>query len=339
MQLLPFGSPLRAYTDQARELPGSAEDARLALACAYSFRDWPALAEWVTAVRDAGSPVAQFESAVEAVINGDVDSLEGLLRDDPGLVCARSTIVTHHDPPQHRATLLHYTAANGIEGYRQKTPPNAVELATALLRAGAEPDALAGMYGGQVTTMTMLVSSAHPALAGVQVALADTLVDFGAAVDGRGTGANWVPPVVTALAFGYLDTARALVRRGADVNSLPTAAGLGDASATLRLLPSADAESRHRAMALAAQHGQTEVVRILLEAGEDPNRFNPLVFHAHSTPLHQAAFGGHLETVELLVNRGARLDIRDTSFQATPLGWAEHGGRTAIVEYLRAHSA
>src|SRR5207245_6803620 len=56
-------------------------------------------------------------------------------------------------------------------------------------------------------------------------------------------------------------------------------------------------------------------------------------------PLHQAAFGGHLETIELLVNRSARLDIRDTSFQATPLGWAEHGGRTAVVEYLRAHSA
>ena len=54
--------------------------------------------------------------------------------------------------------------------------------------AGAEVDALAGMYGGQCTTMSLLVSSCHPAEAGVQVALVDTLLDYGAAVEGRGSG-------------------------------------------------------------------------------------------------------------------------------------------------------
>ena len=44
-----------------------------------------------------------------------------------------------------------------------------------LLEAGAEVDALADLYGGQYTTMSMLVSSCHPANAGVQVALVDTL--------------------------------------------------------------------------------------------------------------------------------------------------------------------
>ena len=29
----------------------------------------------------------------------------------------------------HRATLLHYIGANGVEGYRQKTPKNAVKVA------------------------------------------------------------------------------------------------------------------------------------------------------------------------------------------------------------------
>ena len=32
-------------------------------------------------------------------------------------------------PPVHRATLLHYVGANGVEAYRQKTPPNATEIA------------------------------------------------------------------------------------------------------------------------------------------------------------------------------------------------------------------
>ena len=33
--------------------------------------------------------------------------------------------------------------------------------------------------------------------------------------------------------------------------------------------------------------------------------------------------------------RGARLDIRDTLFEGTPLGWAEYLGQQAIAEYLR----
>ena len=52
---------------------------------------------------------------------------------------------------EHAATLLHYTSANGVEGYRQKTPPNAVEITRALLQAGAQPDALADMYGADIT--------------------------------------------------------------------------------------------------------------------------------------------------------------------------------------------
>jgi hypothetical protein len=48
-----------------------------------------------------------------------------LLR-DPALVRARSSRVCCFDPPVvHRATRLHYVAANGVEQYRQKTPPHA----------------------------------------------------------------------------------------------------------------------------------------------------------------------------------------------------------------------
>ena len=92
--------------------------------------------------------------------------------------------------------------------------------------------------------------------------------------------------------------------------------------------------SRQRAFALAAQSGQVETTRILLDAGEDANRFNPPGTHGHSSPLHQAALAGHLEVVRLLVERGARLDIRDTVHHATPLGWAEHGNQPEIAEYL-----
>jgi ankyrin repeat protein len=76
-------------------------------------------------------------------------------------------------------------------------------------------------------------------------------------------------------------------------------------------------------------------VRLLIEAGEDPSRYNPVGCHSHSTPLHQAALAGHLEVVRLLVERGARMDLKDTLFQGTPGGWAKHAGKTEVEEYLR----
>src|SRR4029078_948036 len=130
-----------------------------------SFETWADLVAFVDAARKPG-PVATFETAVEAVVSGDLATLQALLREQPDLVRSRSS-------RRHHATLLHYTAANGVEGERQKTPPNAVEIATCLLDAGAEADALADMYGGKCTTLGMLVSSGHPAEAGVQAPLAE----------------------------------------------------------------------------------------------------------------------------------------------------------------------
>jgi ankyrin repeat protein len=330
--------PKKLADSEIRSAALEPADFELAVARGYNFRDWPALAEYVEAVAPANSPVHQFEAAVEAVIGGDVTALRSRLRRHPELVRARSTRVTCFDPPAHRATLLHYVAANGVENYRQKTPPDAVEVARALLEAGAEVDALADMYGGQCTTMSLLVSSNHPAKAGVQVALIDALVDSGASVEPHGSG-EWTSPLMTALAFGFQDAAEALVRRGARVDTLPAVAGLGRLDNARQLLATASAEDRHRALALAAQQGHVEIVRLLLDAGEDPNRYNPKGNHGHSTPLHQAVFSGRDAVVRLLVERGARLDIQDTIYEGTPLGWAEYGGRDEIAGYLRARGA
>jgi ankyrin repeat protein len=274
---------------------------------------------------------------VDSVVNGDHAALAAALAADQDLVRARSARVTHFDPPTHRATLLHYVAANGVENYRQQTPPNAVEIARTLLQAGAEPDALADLYGGGCTTMSLLVSSAHPAHAGLQVALVDALVDFGASVEPSGRG-SWTSPLLTALTFNFRDAADALVRRGARVDTLATAAGLNRIDDVERLLPESGVDDRHRAFALAAQLGNTDVVRRLLDAGEDPNRYNPKGGHAHATPLHQAALQGHAEVVKLLVERGARTDMRDKIYNATPTGWAQHGHQEDVAAFLRVRS-
>jgi len=304
-------------------------DAQAVVAREYSFEKWADLAVFAEAVRQDRA-VSQFETAVEAVIAGDAAALRAMLREDPELVRARST-------RKHKATLLHYVAANGVEGGRQKTPANALEIAKILLEAGAEVDAPAEMYEQQCTTMSMLVSSCHPAKAGLQGKLAELLLDHGGGLEGRGS--KWQSALMTALAFGYLDTAETLARRGAPLNTLGAAAGLGRIAETARMLPSSDAHSRHAALALAAQHGHAGVVQLLLDAGEDPNRYNPDGYHSHSTPLHQAVCAGHAEVVKLLVKRGARLDIKDTIHQGTPLGWAIYCEKPMIAEYLRAQGA
>lgn len=307
----------------------SPPDAELVIAHEHAFETWVDVQRFADAVSHDG-PVARFETAVEAVVSGDTATLRRMLQDFPDLVRARSA-------RRHHATLLHYIAANGVEDSRQKTPPNAVEVATLLLDAGAEPDALADMYDEKCTTMSMLVSSSHPHAAGLQGALAETLLDHGAAIEGPGI--KWQSALMTALAFGFPDTAELLAARGARVDTLPAAAGLGRAADVVRLLPEADERSRHLALALAAQLGHDDVVRLLLDAGVDPSRYNPEGFHAHGTPLHHAVSSSRDAVVRLLVERGARLDVRDKIYEATPLDWAIHGERTAIAEYLREKGA
>jgi ankyrin repeat protein len=322
---------------EARAIPITRDDASLALARHYDFLDWQSLADYAAAVTQPG-PVARFEAAVEAVIDGDIATLKKLLAEDPELVRRRSTRVTHFEPHVHGAMLLHYLGANGVEGYRQRSPENAAEVARTLLDAGAEPDALAGLYGGRCTTLALLVSSSPPEEAGVQVALVHALIDHGAAITPKGEGA-WVSPVETALVFNKRDAARALVERGAPILTVAAAAGLGRIDAVRRMLPAATPEDRHRAMALAAQSGQPEIVGLLIDAGEDPNRYNPPGTHSHSPPLHQAIAAGHLNVVKLLLERGARLDIRDTIYHGTPLGWAEYCDQPEIAAFLRGQGA
>jgi hypothetical protein len=90
---------------------------------------------------------------------------------------------------------------------------------------------------------------------------------------------------------------------------------------------------------MAVINRRIDVVRLLLDAGEDPNRFNPDGMHSHQTSLHGAALSGDLPLVQLLVERGARLDIEDPMWHGTPLGWAEYAGRDEVAAYLRSVGA
>src|SRR4026209_1778942 len=124
-----------------------------------------------------------FEGAADAIVNGDVATLVRLLDEEPQLIHQRST-------REHRCTLLHYVGANGVEGYRQKTPPNAVELAELLLERGAEVDALTGNNIGVVPRLALLPRAfTHIALAYKSLCLKHFLT--AASVDG--SPGQWNP--------------------------------------------------------------------------------------------------------------------------------------------------
>ena len=134
--------------------------ARLAVARDHGFALWAV----VEGECDPG-----FERAVDAVVMGRIGELDRLLADAPDLVRRRSAY-------GHRATLLHYTAANGVEIRRQVVPANGAEIARRLVDAGADLGATLHAYGGTHDTLAMLKSSAHPRAAGVAVEIERVLV-------------------------------------------------------------------------------------------------------------------------------------------------------------------
>ena len=306
-------------------------DAQHLIAEAHSFEHWAAFVRHLEMLSGGRERDDDFETAADAVVNGDLDTLRSLVEREPELIHAHSSRI-------HHATLLHYVAANGVEDFRQKTPPNAVAIARFLLEAGAEVDALADTYGGDwwQTTMNLLVSSTHPADAGLQPALVDVLADFGAALNGL---ADDESPLLTALEFGYIDAAEALVRRGARVGNVITAAAMGRLDLVRRFVIDTDTlrpdvpliaphwqkvpnEAKvhiERALVWACKFARADVAEFFLGLGVDPMATDGV----QMTPLHWAAGNGLIGLVKDLLARGASLEAMNT-WEGTVLSSTAH---------------
>jgi ankyrin repeat protein len=292
-------------------------DAQFFIAREHGFASWPAFAAHLNDLAYDDSPVAVFESAVDAIVAGDTTTLEALLRAHPGVARARST-------RDHRSTLLHYVSANGVEDFRQQTPPNIVAITSLLLAAGAEVDAASEAYGGGSTTLGLVATSVHPKEAGVQMALLELLLDHGANVNRPGVAGNQHSIVWGSLANGQGRAAQFFADRGAPL-TLREAAGVGRLDVVRRSFneqghpqPGVSEEELAESLRYACGYGHTEVARFLLERGADPNVAN----QQGEATLHWAMWGPHVEIVEMLLARGVRVDVNDGARQATPLDWA-----------------
>src|SRR5687768_2543966 len=111
------------------------------------------------------------------------------------------------------------------------------------------------------------------------------------------------PNLFTALVLGDYSTAGRLI----DDQAIVTASG-GSRAGLLHLL---------------AKRGDARAVAWLLDRGFDVNeRWGH--WEAEVTPLHLAALHGHTPVVRLLLEAGADPAIRDSQYDSGALGWAEH---------------
>jgi hypothetical protein len=301
----------------------SLSDAQLTTAREHGFPSWPrlkrhierpTLADRLELPHHERIEDARLRRAVELLDAGDAAELSAHLKQYPKLVHEHALFEGGNY--FRNPTLLEFVAENPVR--HGKLPGNIVEVAKVIIDAGADRTALNETLGLVSTGMV-------PRQCRVQVPLIDLLCEHGAGPDGA---------LRAAALHGEFEAVEALLRCGGKVD-LPIAAALGRTDDARSLLLAAVGGDRQLALTLAAMFGQVEIARMLLDAEEDPDRYNPIGAHSHSTPLHQAALAGHEDVVRLLVERGARLDIKDILWQGTPADWARHAGKTEIERLLR----
>jgi ankyrin repeat protein len=254
-----------------------------------------------------------FARAVALLDDGDAAGLARLLDEHPDLVRERTDFGS--EAYFRRPYLLWFAAGNPVRN--ERLPANIASIARLLIDRGAD----------QIDyTLELVCSGRVPRECRVQHELIDVLCDAGADPDAA---------MRTALAHKELDAVERLLERGART-TLVVAACLGRPIEPF--FDGSTEATRHEALTAAAFYGHAPAVAALLAAGVDVNAFSPAGFHAHATPLHHAVDSGSLDCVRVLVDGGARLDIEDSAYCATPLGWAEYLGRPAIAAFLRSRA-
>lgn len=106
----------------------------------------------------------------------------------------------------------------------------------------------------------------------------------------------------------------------------------GEAQRLLRLHP--DYLHSPHAMFEAAKRDRPDVLALLLDLGF------PLEIQDRTgkRALHEAAFANALRAAAFLIERGAEIDPRESTYGGTPMSWAAHGDHAAMLALLAPHS-
>ena len=255
---------------------------------------------------------AKFDAAINAIKSGDVDRLRALVQADPTLATSRSS--------SSHPTLLQCLVLDARDN------PKQIDMARVLVEAGADIDG-------------PLIASASCN----NVAAAALLLDRGAAIDGTG---GW-SPLEEALYWNSQGTIDLLVRRGARIQNLRIAAGLGRTDVIENLFAD-NGSLRPEAGTVNWPWGDLNVIE---SSNFDRHGRDMLCSKFSSFPqdrqgiidnaLVYACMHGHMDAAELLLAKGAQLNAIPGGFDysGTALHYAALNGHRAMVEFLVAHGA
>ena len=229
----------------------------------------------------ADDPIAKL--VIQAIRSGSVAELKAVLAENPGL--AGATIVNQKGAGR---TLLHIVA--DWPGHF----PNGAQMVTALIAAGANPNAT--MVGPNAETPLHWAASSN------DLAVLDALLDGGADIEAPGAIFTGGSPMSDAVVFAQWEAARRLLERGARTD-LTQAAALGLLDRVEKHF--ADAPPPEQLITAAFWHacrgGQRQTAEeYLLNRGADLNWTG----WGERTPLQAAQESGNSEIVAWLRSRG-----------------------------------
>ncbi|XP_041435642.1 ankyrin repeat domain-containing protein 17 isoform X6 [Xenopus laevis] len=183
------------------------------------------------------------------------------------------------------------------------------------------------------------------AASGGYVNIIKILLNAGAEINSRTGSKLGISPLMLAAMNGHTAAVKLLLDMGSDINAqietnrntALTLACFQGRTEVVSLLIDRKANVEHRAktgltpLMEAASGGYAEVGRVLLDKGADVNA--PPVPSSRDTALTIAADKGHYKFCELLISRGAHIDVRNKKGN-TPLWLAANGGHLDVVQLL-----
>lgn len=255
---------------------------------------------------------AKFYPAMAAIGAGNLEKFKTLIAEDPSLVTTRSK--------RSHPTLLQCLVLDG------KDKPHHREMVQVLIDAGAELNEPLGAAAG---------INNRPAV--------ELLLDHGATIDGT---AGWTP-LEEALYWNSQDVIALLLERGAKVQNLRTAAGLG----RIDLIESyfnADGSLKPEAGKIDWPFGSLDTIAVSNHdaAGKQSladcvNSWSQDRQGIVNNAFVYACMHGHVDAAQLLVNKGAEINAIPDGFDyaGSGLHYAALNGHRAMVEFLLAHGA
>lgn len=195
------------------------------------------------------------QELVEVIHAGELEHLRELLAEQPGLASARIV-----DEKGGSGTALH--AAADWPGFF----PRGAKVVAVLIEAGADPDApVEGSWHAETPL--------HWAASSDDVEVAKALIDGGANIEAPGASIGGGSPLDDAVGYGCWRVAWLLVGRGARVERLWQATGLGMMSLVEELLAATPPKHQELTDAFwqACNGGQLRTAQYLLSLGADLN--------------------------------------------------------------------